>query len=305
MKKTEPTLDPGLAELRKDLPADGTPGNDIENSPIDLTVTKPSETPNADKPNPEKSASVTGRVSAVRAAIAKARGETVKEAAAPAVVPPAVVAPDTTKSAATGPLDLSQDSLVKLARVILSTDEGIAYATAAMSRADGEQAARTMIKEARAAADAHTQGEDLVMRAIEDTHTKSAAIYNELCGAINEEEADEILKTAALHEACLDEYESDPMLKQAYAEGMEDAAAMEGAAAEGAPPEVPMGGEQLTMDDIKMLLEELVASGQVSAEEVAQALAEIEGGGAGAEGGLPPEGGAPPPPVEEGAPPVA
>lgn len=323
VKKVEPSADPSLTDLRKDIPANAAPGNDIEGGQIGLEVTKPSETPHADSANPKDHAAVAttsgvevvktagSRVAAVRDAILKQRPELKKEAAAPApAAAPAVAAPvagaEATKSASVEELDLSQECMIKLARAILSTEEGVAYATAALARQDGEQTAHRMIKEARAMADAASNEDELRLAAIDEVRTKAASVYTHLCGMISEDDADEILKTAALHEASLDEYD-DVMLKQAYAEGMEDAAAMEEAGAAGGEPAVPMGGEQLSMEDIKALLEELVASGQISAEEVAAALAEIEGGGAGAEGAMPAEG-APPAPdaaaAEGGAPPA-
>lgn len=295
VKKVEPAADPSLADLRKDIPANAAPGNDIEGGQIGLETTKPSETPHADSPNPKDHAAVasTGgvevvknasdRVAAIRDSILKQRPELKKQAATAPVAAPAAAeaaAPvAVSKSASVEELDLSQACLIKLARAVLATDEGIAFATNAMARYDGEHTAHRMLKEARAMADAARDEDEIRLAAIDEVRTKAASVYNHLCGMISEEDADEILKTAALHEAALDEYD-DVMLKQAYAEGMEDAAAMEEAGAAGGEPAIPMGGEQLSMDDIKALLEELVASGQISAEEVAAALAEVEGGGA-------------------------
>ncbi len=310
-KGTIPT-DPGEAELKEGLPTDGQA---IDDSLKDITtqVTNPSGTPAADKGAPaEMPKAANSRVGALRTALFTAfPGAAEKAAAATADkgAPAAGAEPAKSASSAVGGLDLSPEMLIKVAKVMLATEEGCAQVERAFAKEAGDAAAKDMIKAATAASDAHTHTFFQKQAAVNEGMSKAAAIHSQLLEMITEEEADQILKQAGVHCEALEALEH-PLLKAAYATGMEDGAALEeGAeameappvegAAPGAEPEIPMGGPQLSMEDIVALLEELVASGQISQEDVTTGLAEFQAAG----GAAPTEGGAPPaeaaPPVEE------
>lgn len=312
----QPKKDPGEAELKQDQPADGTmrSSDTPASSPDRMTVAdgqggistmgaQPKKDPGeADlkKDQPADGAvrkSASDRVNAIRNAITGAN-----PALAPVVQQKAATAP------AAPSIDLSADTLAKIASAILSTEEGINFTHSLFEKQAGEAAARQQIQEAILAATSFDEVEQTKSAAMNDVFAKAASIHKDLQGIITEVEADEILKIAHIHQEALLAYDS-PLLKQAYAAGMDDAALMEASeeagGAEGAPPvdeALPMGGESLSEEEIMALLEEMIASGEISEEDVMAALQATEGGGgeegappaAPAEGEpLPPEGGAP------------
>lgn len=189
-------------------------------------------------------------------------------------------------------LDLSPDTLAKVATAILSTEEGIDFTHRLFEKQAGEAAAREQIMEAIAAAEMFDNTEAVKSAAYADVFEKAAQIEYALSQTITEAEADEILKVASFHQSEIDALE-DPMLKMAYAQGMDDAALMEAAdeagGAEGAPPldeALPMGGEELSQEEVLQLLEEMIAEGLITKEDVEQAIAMS---GEGGEGGEDPE----------------
>lgn len=286
----QPKKDPGVADIKAALPADGQ----VNNS--DIPAVAPEHLTTADgeggvstmaaqaKKDPGVDAikasfpadgavrkSASDRVNAIRAAIAG-----VKPAAAPAA--PAPVAQQKQAAPAETKIEMSQDMLAKIASTALSTEEGIAFIHNLFEKQAGEAAAREQIAEAIRLANAYDSVQQVKSAAINDVFEKAAAIHDELATVITEADADEILKMAAYHQNALLELDH-PLLKQAHAMGMEDAALMEAAdeaaGAEGAVPldqALPMGGETLTEDDILALLEEMIASGDITKEDVMAAL---------------------------------
>jgi hypothetical protein len=311
----QPKKDGGEAELKQDQPADGTmrTSNTPSSTPDRLNVAdgqggistngaQPKKDPGEEelkKDQPadgavRKSAGVSDRVNVIRKAISGANPNL-----APVVQQKAATAPAATQAPT---IDLSQDTLAKIASAILATEEGINFTHSLFEKQAGEAAARQQIQEAIMAAQAYDDTEQVKSAAINDAHTKAASVYNDLQGTITEAEADEILKVAHVHQEAIIAYDS-PLLKQAYAAGMDDAALMEAAdeagGAEGAAPvdeALPMGGETLSEEEIMALLEEMIASGEITEEDVMAALQATEGGeGAPAPEGeeAPPEGGLP------------
>lgn len=288
---TVPT-DPGEAELKAGMPTDGTPGDDTKDV-VPGENLNPSGTPSADKGAPADIPKMASeKVAAVRNALlstfpnlksASAEPATADPATAPAATPvpdaTQTAVEDPAKSAAVGELDLSPDMLIKLAKQILSTSEGVAYAQDTLEKAAGAEQASEMIKAAKAAADAHDETLYTKHAAFNEGMSKAAAIHADLSALITEADADEILKTAALHCDAIDQLEH-PLLKAAYAEGMEDAAALEGGAEAGLEePAMPGAGEQLSMEDVVALLQEMIASGEISEEDVIAGLQELQGAG--------------------------
>ena len=257
----QPKKDGGEAELKQDQPADGSV---------------------------RKSAS--DRVNAIRNAIGAANPKLAPVAQQKAAFAPARPAAPS--------IDLSQDTLAKIASAILATEDGINFTHSLFEKQAGEAAARQQIQEAIMAAQSYDDSKQIKSAAFDDVFSKAAQVYADLQTIITEDEADEILKIAHIHQEALLEL-NHPLLKQAYAAGMDDAALMEAAdeagGEEGAPPvdeALPMGGEDLSEEEILALLEEMIASGEISEEDVMAALQATEGGGEGApEGEMPPEGG--------------
>lgn len=287
-KATVPT-DPGEAELKNQMvPADGTAGDDT-NTLVPGENLNPSGTPSADKGAPaELPKMASERVTNVRNALLSVFPGQAKTAAAPGASPAvasaaAAVVEDPSKSAgaADSGLDLSPDMLVKLAKAVLSTNEGVAFARYTLEKAAGAEHADEMIKAAHAASVSHDESLYIKQAAFNEGMSAAARIHGELSRVVTEADAGEILKQASLHCTNLDALEH-PMLKEAYATGMEDGAALEeGAEAGAAEPEIPMGGEQLTMDDVIALLQEMIAKGEISEEDVAAGLQELQAGGGG------------------------
>lgn len=290
-KATVPT-DPGEAELKNQmLPKDGVPGDDT-NTIVPGANLNPSGTPSADKGAPgELPKMASSRVAAVRDALSAFLPAQAKAAAAPGVpaITPQVAAAasvvDPSKSAAAGDsgLNLSPDMLIKLAKVVISTGEGVAYARYALEKSAGAEHADQMIKAAHAASVAHDETLFIKQAAFNEGMSTAAQIHGELSQLITEADADSIFKQASLHCANLDALEH-PLMKEAYATGMEDGAALEEGAEAGAEePAIPMGGEQLTMEDVIALLQEMIASGEISEEDVVAGLQELQGGEAAAD----------------------
>jgi hypothetical protein len=220
-----------------------------------------------------------GRISRIREALFKANPELFSKEAQPAAAP---LADAGNPSAAGGPsIQLSQDTLAKIASVVLSTDEGVQFAHDLIEKQAGEQAAREQIVEAIAAAQAYDVTEQIKEAAYGELEQRTIDIYNSMAQiGVTEADADLILKQAAAHQHDLLALEH-PLLKQAYAQGMDDAALLEAAdemaGEEGVPPvdeALPMGGEELDPEEALQLIEELVAAGVISGKDVIAALSD-------------------------------
>lgn len=294
-----PKKDPGEADLKQDQPADGVmrTSNTAAGSPDRLTIAdgQGGITTNSAAPKKDEGELELKRDQPTDGAVRKsARVAAIQKAIAavnPSLAPAAQQkAAGSTPPVAAPTIDLSQDTLAKIASAILSTEDGINFTHNLFEKQAGEAAARQQIQEAIMAAQMFDETEQTKSAAYDDVFSKAASIYNDLTGIITEEEADEILKTAHLHQEALLSLEH-PLLKQAYAAGMDDAALMDAAdeagGKDGAPPTdeaLPMGGEQLSEEEILSLLKEMIASGEISEQDVQAALSATEGGE-----GAPPE----------------
>lgn len=270
--------DPGQAELEVNQPTDGSV---------------------------VKGATISKRAASIRAALINAN-PALAEKFAPASqssAAPAVKTAGNNQAAASAPnIQLSSDTLCKIARAILSSDEGVRFAHDMLEKQAGEEAARNQIMEAIQASQVYDESEHVKQAAFNDLGNKAVAIHNSLLQAgVTEDDADSILKQASVIQEKLAGYEH-PLLKAAFAQGMDDASLMaaadEAGGEEGAPPmeeALPMGGEQLGEEEIMALLEEMLASGQITEEDIKTAIGAAGGAGAEAEGGMPPEGGGAPP----------
>lgn len=300
--KAQAQKDSGEGDLKQDLPVDGTVriSDSIGEGATSATTadgcggvtTAPGSTAKysggegdikqdiAPDGMPRKSA----RVEAIRNALLGKNPELAPtKSAAPTSAPEVAVEP--AKQAAGEPkIELSNDLLAKIASQILSTEEGINFVYGMQEKAAGAQAARQELETALQAAEYYDQVEHVKSAALNDVFSKAAAIHDELSQLITEEEADEILKTAALHQAAILGFE-DEILKSAYVAGMDDAALMEaageageGEAGEEEVGELPMSGEEgLGEEEVLQILAELIESGELTEEEVMQAISEAEG----------------------------
>jgi len=180
---------------------------------------------------------------------------------------------------------------LKLASIILSSEEGINFAEKLVEKEAGLEAAHDLMKSA---------GEQQYLMSKEAAEYAQWAEYveqyaaqcedqfNDLTKSASEEDMQEIIKLAQSHEAISNKFEHD-FEKQAYDVGAADAAGMEDVMAGG--EEVP-GEAQLNPEDILALLDQAVQSGELD-EETAMMLAEQLLGGemGGMDGGeeIPPE----------------
>jgi hypothetical protein len=241
----QPTKDDGEDDLKQDLPTDGTT---------------------------RKSA----RVDAIRAAIF---GANPALAATNAQTTPADAQKQAGNDVVAQPIDLSQDLLAKIASEVLATEEGINFVYSMREKAAGAAAAHAELTSAIQAAEYYDQLDQVKSAAFNDVFSKAAAIHDELVQLITEDDADEILKTAAIHQAALYECGDNELLKAAYAAGMDDAALLDAAQAAEDEGELPMSAEEgLGEEEVLALLAELIESGELTEEEVMQAIAESEGG---------------------------
>jgi hypothetical protein len=316
-EKKQPPTDPGEGEVKRDQPSDGKnidgaaiPGG----SPDRLTVAdgqggitaqkgSPSKDPGEtevkdDQPadgEARKAAGLSDRAKRIRAAVTKANpalgSRFAKEADSKAPTQGKSEGAAAEKKAGNEgapKIEFNQETLAKIASVILSTDEGIQFTHDLFEKQAGEAAARAQIADAIAAAQSYNKDEQIKAAAFNELNEKVASIHHALDEAgISEEDAGAILKQAAFHQQKIASYEH-PMLKAAYVQGMDDAALLgaadeaAGAGAEGAPPvdeAMPMGGEELSEEEILALLEEMIANGEITEEDVMAAVQATSGGG--------------------------
>jgi hypothetical protein len=307
-KGTIPT-DPGEADLKDVQPADGKGRQAPKDtgSPDRMTVadgqggitaskgTIPTDPGEADLKADQPTDGVSKRASRIRDAIVKANpalGAKIQKQAGNPVAARPVAQIDKQAGNDNPSIDLSESTLAKIASAILSTDEGVRFVHDTLEKQAGENAARIQIQEAIAASQVFDYTEQVKSAAFDDLGHKVVEIHNALQSAgVTENDADEILKQAAYHQekmASLEQFH--PLLKQAYAQGMDDAALLAAAddagGEEGMPPveeAMPMGGEDLGEEEILALIEEMLASGQITEDDIMQAVAATGGGAEGGE----------------------
>jgi len=267
-----------------DIPgnAAGKPGGAGENAP------SPAKTVQAGS---EKTAGALAGLGASLRHLASADHS--KSAAAPAAAAPApaaAAAPASPKSAA-APAGAATDApagidqiYVKIASELAATEEGRALLASHLERRLGQEVARDLLK---SAAEAHAvEQEQLVkLAAAQEAHGLFVEV---LCHSIEKRAStkrDDTWKKAAAeaHLARLDAIPqlNHPLLKAAYAQGVDDAGAMVGA--EGDVGALPGSeGTQINPEEIIALIQQMVESGEITAEEAQQILTEL-----GAQGGAP------------------
>ena len=282
-----PKKDSGEDDLKRTQPTDGTtnPSTAPGGSPDRMTVadgqggiSTSAGTPKKDSgeddlkrtqpTDAERNKSAADRVNALRATLHAAN-------------PTAFNAPQA-KQAAHQPgadlIDISEATLLKLARAMVATDEGVAICSRHLAKQAGEQDYAAMLKQAAIDSQALDELDAIKQAAVEEGFAMASDIFDSLDQmGLTEADAADILKTASVHASAISELE-DPMLKQAYAQGMDDAAAMEQGAEAGAEdPAIAGGGEDLSPEEAQQILQMLVSEGVISPEELDAALAEASG----------------------------
>lgn len=168
---------------------------------------------------------------------------------------------------------------VKLASQLLATEEGREHARSILADSIGAEAVDTLIKQAAAMEEAYVKQ----AAAMEQEFRKQAAFeahVKEAMAKMDPTEREEFIKSAKFHQSEVAKLEYD-FEKQAYPQGAMDAAAMEQAGGE--LPEIPGEGSDMTMDEVVMILQQMVESGEIDpalADAILQAVMAEMGGGA-------------------------
>jgi hypothetical protein len=181
-------------------------------------------------------------------------------------------------------LSFGPDSLLKLAAAIFETQEGVDAVLPVLRKKAGQEAAISLLKQASDEYETqlaeHAYMEKLAYAAQMEQHETEMFIAEIVKSASSQEEADMLLKTAAQHMSNRDAL-GDEFLKAAYDQSVEDAAEMVAAEEEGGEPALAGADGEPTVEQILMLLEQAVASGEISEDDaimIAQALMGDEGG---------------------------
>ena len=175
--------------------------------------------------------------------------------------------------------DLSPEALMKLASTIIATEGGLEAVEPVLMKAAGVEAARQIMTQA-----VDSYSNFIGQQAAYEEYVKQAsavqqhedAVFEEFFKSASEKDQQHIVKFAQVHGEALNNIEND-MLKQAYMQGAEDAAAMEDAGGELPGAEGPASIEQ-----IAQLLEAMVASGEIDEETAMGILQELASADAGA-----------------------
>lgn len=273
-----------ITECCMDVPCGKENGTATEKDTASLPV-KDSEQPSSVKPEKEPSEKVTESAvtksgSALLEKIQKriAEAAEVKEASEEEKVQKEAAVENVAKD-----INLSTESLAKIAKEILNTEEGVKYAQDLFRKKAGEEYAAAAIKEATEAAEVYAQYEELLKKASEEQESEEATFINKVAseiGKLPEEEQQKIAKSIAAHDANLSEYSDAEILKRAYAAGVADAEGMSDVnpadiAAIAEPSEEEMGEAQITPEEIIEAVSEMVEDGQLDEQTAQQLIAEI------------------------------
>lgn len=190
---------------------------------------------------------------------------------------------------------------VKLARVLLATEEGRIATQRFMEEAAGAEIAESIIKSAMVA--------EQELAELDMAEAEGAQFAEQLLKSASEEEREQIFEMAEVHAKNREKFATE-LEKQAYDMGMQDAAVMDDAGLMGGMPEGEEGMAgmegQVDQQAIIQALDELVQGGELTPEDAAMILEQALGEGeiAGGAGGEMPMGGGEAP-AEESMPPAA
>lgn len=167
--------------------------------------------------------------------------------------------------------ELTTDFHLKLASAMLATEEGRDTVRGVLAKAMSTEAVDKLIANC----------ESMEKAAAEQVAAEQQ--FQEFLGAMTEEERGEFIKSANFHYAEVQRFEHD-FEKAAYEQGAMDMGAMLGAeggdpAAAGGLPPIPTEGGEPTIEEIIMILDELVQSGQLDPQLADAILMELTGAG--------------------------
>lgn len=260
------------------------PLNDVKNAPAPQATagipTKPAkseENAKAPKDGNAEDKQVKS-ASGVDAAINKLKSLSKKAKTTEVAAPAAQAAQET--------FSMGPDALLKLASAIFETQEGVDAVLPVLRKKAGQEAAISLLKQASDEYEAQVAEvmymEKLAAAAAEEQMVAESYIAEIVKSASSQEEAELLLKTAAQHISNREKL-GDEFLKAAYDQAVEDAAEMASAEEMGGEPTLEGADGEPTIEQILMLLEQAVASGEISEDDavmIAQALLGDEQGGA-------------------------
>lgn len=181
-------------------------------------------------------------------------------------------------------MEFTPEFHMKLASELLATEEGVALAQQVLAKAAGEEAAAELIQAAGEQQYIAALQEQELQKQAAEAQAEAEALEGALEEVLKEASEDEIAKiqrSIQVHDKIASELTYD-FEQAAYTEGVKTAAAMEDmmAGGEALPEEAPAP----STDEILMLLDAAVQSGEVSEEDaiaIAEMLMAEEGGAAG------------------------
>ena len=175
--------------------------------------------------------------------------------------------------------DMSPDALLKLAATIMNTEGGLEAVEPVLLKAAGVEAAKQIIEQATQAHNVFmNQQYEFNKAAAEQEYLEKyaaeqeAAVMADFLKSASAEEKEQIVKFASIHSEALENIE-DPMLKQAYMQGAEDAAAMEDAGG----AELPGAEGGASIEQIAELLQAMVEAGEIDEQTAMGVLQELSG----------------------------
>ena len=165
----------------------------------------------------------------------------------------------------------------KIANLVLNYEEGRQMVSDLADRELGKQAAENLIKEAAEL--------ESIQDAYEQEQVEAGAAVQYMLKDASAEDVEDIEKLMVVHSGALESYEYD-FEKEAYDLGVKQAAA----AMDAEGGELPMEGEDVSLDEVAAVIMQMVESGEIDpqlAEAILGELAGAEGGGMepGMEGG--------------------
>lgn len=185
--------------------------------------------------------------------------------------------------------DYSDEFLRKLAFIIVDTEGGLEAVEPIVMKHAGQEQAKIVMQKAASEYDQlmhlseQIQQEEMEKLAYEQESLRAA---EELLKNASEEEREQIIKTASIHDANVSKYDED-FLKYAYMAGAGDAAEMmdaEAAAPEGEEAGLPGAAQgEPSIEEIVQLLDAMVASGEIDEATAAEVVEQLVGGGGGEE----------------------
>ena len=242
---------------------------------------------------------------AAKAVGASLRALAAKSASAPAVAAPAAVlgAPKAAaapaavatapKAAASvdAPETLRGDVFSKIASELAATEEGRAVLNAHLERRVGQQMAANLLKSAAEAHQAERAEHEKQAAEAQAAELFSNVLVGSLVKRASSTRTQEWLKNAfEIHQANLGMYPefAHPLLKAAYAQGVDDAGATAPEGQAGALPGAE--GTQVDPEEILALIQQMVQSGEISEEDAQGILQELGAALQGGAEGAPVEG---------------